>query len=274
MDAALAEQGHNPLPRIVARRRCTEAGGPRRRDRGEPGGGLRLDLDGPRRRPHLRPATHCRSSSRTSCPSARGALAAGALAGRRSLGCSGGRSRGSCRAVASGWSGRSAGGRRLVLLLAAAAGDRRDREVAIRDRRLDAFRQLRRPKYGSSGRSRGLSGRPRRTPGCRRPGTTTSTSWRTTLSTPPRFRPGDSASLMKRTGTPTRTRLSAPMRWKSTWSGRSLTGSSWTSRGIALSVLPSTSISKTVDRNRPFLMSLNRSLASIWMVSAALSSPP
>ena len=54
-----------------------------------------------------------------------------------------------------------------------------------------------------------------------------STSWRTIFSTPPRLMPGDLSSLTKWTGTSTVTSVSAPTRRKSTWIGKSRTGSSW-----------------------------------------------
>ena len=75
---------------------------------------------------------------------------------------------------------------------------------------------------------------------------TTSMSWRTTLSTPPRLMPGDRPSFLKFTGTCTRTRDLSVTRMKSTWIGRSVTGSKCTSRGSTRSLLPSTLRSKRV----------------------------
>ena len=99
-----------------------------------------------------------------------------------------------------------------------------DGEVAVVDRRLGALGQLDladvdRIADVEAGRaamwiSSGISAASQ----------TSSRSWRTTLSTPPRFRPGEASSLSKRTGTLTVTLLCSPMRRKSTWIGRLVTG--------------------------------------------------
>ena len=57
-----------------------------------------------------------------------------------------------------------------------------------------------------------------------------STAWRTTFSTPPRLMPGEMPSLTKWTVTATRIFSPAARRWKSTCSGRSVTGWNCTSR--------------------------------------------
>ncbi len=104
-------------------------------------------------------------------------------------------------------------------------------------------------------------------------GAITSTSWRTMLSTPPRLSPGDSASLTKRTGTLTRMRAPGATRWKSTWMGMSLMGSSCTSRGMTRVLLPSTSRSNKVERNLPRPMMMLSSLASSAIVCGAPGVP-
>ena len=74
--------------------------------------------------------------------------------------------------------------------------------------------------------------------------TSSSSCW-TTLSTPPRFRPGDSSSLSKRTGTRDVTLVCSPMRRKSTWIGRLETGWKSTAFGKVRCGLPWKSIITT-----------------------------
>src|SRR5665213_280137 len=69
-------------------------------------------------------------------------------------------------------------------------------------------------------------------------GHSSSISWRTTLRMPPRRMPGALSMLRKCTGTATLILVPAPTRMKSTCTGRSVTGSSCTSRGRARTVSP------------------------------------
>ena len=76
-----------------------------------------------------------------------------------------------------------------------------------------------------------------------------STAWRTTLSTPPRFNPGESSSFLNSTWTSTLILVVALKRMKSTCRGRSVTGSVCRSRARTRCVSPSTLTSKTREKN-------------------------
>ena len=77
----------------------------------------------------------------------------------------------------------------------------------------------------------------------------TSTSWRTMLSTPPRRRPGQSSSFSNTTGIATVSRVLSETRRKSTCSGWSVTGWNCTSRANTRCAVPSRSISVSVVKN-------------------------
>ena len=62
----------------------------------------------------------------------------------------------------------------------------------------------------------------------------------------------------------------SPSRMKSTWIGKSRTGSRWKSRGITRCFLPSRSMSKSVVRNRPARMRWRSSRSSTEMVTRGL----
>ena len=86
-------------------------------------------------------------------------------------------------------------------------------------------------------------------------GQDSSISRRTMLSTPPRFRPGEAASLRNTTGTSTVTRAPAAARMKSRCSGSSLTGCSCASRGSTRSVSPPRSSSNSELKKRGLVVS-------------------
>ena len=71
---------------------------------------------------------------------------------------------------------------------------------------------------------------------------------RTTLSTAPRLMPGDACSFSNITSTSTLSRVSVPKRRKSTWMGRSVTGSCCTSRASTRCVWPFTETSNTWEK--------------------------
>src|SRR5271165_5294539 len=82
-------------------------------------------------------------------------------------------------------------------------------------------------------------------------GARTSTECSTILTVPPFLIPGEASRFSTWTGRPIRTRAPAARRKKSTCTGRSVTTSSWKSRGSTRSLRPSMSISKMVVRKRP-----------------------
>ena len=86
--------------------------------------------------------------------------------------------------------------------------------------------------------------------------------WRTMFSTPPFFRPGETSWPWKCTGMSSLTVEPSAKRMKSTCTGRSLTGSSCTSRGITRVFLPAMSSMKRVVRKWP---------ASTWRSRVRLS---
>ena len=81
--------------------------------------------------------------------------------------------------------------------------DGRDGEVAVVDRRRDALGQLDRADVDRIADVEPGDDRCGSRPGCSPRRRSVSSSWRTTLSTPPRLRPGESSSLSNRTGTAT-----------------------------------------------------------------------
>ena len=102
--------------------------------------------------------------------------------------------------------------------------------------------------------------------------TFSSTSFRTTVRTPPFFRPGHSSSLMKSTGMYRLMRLRADRRRKSACVGRSLTTSFWTARQMTRLSWPSTFRLTSVDMNLPAFNAFRSTLCLMLMVCG--SSPP
>ena len=94
---------------------------------------------------------------------------------------------------------------------------------------------------------------------------TSSSSWRTALSTPPRFRPFDLSSSMKWIGTATWTLACSEMRRKSTCSGRSVTGWNWTSLGSVRTGAPPASIITTEFMKWPVDKALTSAFSSRWI---------